>query len=150
MASIRMTILQALVTRLATISGFTVRLRDVELPTGNAPVVAVVWPVSEDKVLANSEAYDCTLQVGVWVTCRTGDADATLDGSNPFRYLDRLLTQVEAKIHAPDSWGINPSFTDVVVNGHDVDEVEGDQFSVDGFVRLTFTYRHHASSPEVA
>lgn len=150
MASIRDNILQALVTRLATISGWTVRLRAVENPEGNQPIVATVYPVSEDKAIANSDTYECTLRVGVHIVARIENTSPTTDGGNPFRYLDRLLVLVEKKIHAPDSWGLQPEFTRVEVNGHDIDVVDDpDPTSVEAFVRLTFQYRHRFDDPEV-
>jgi hypothetical protein len=148
-ASVRDVILQALVARLATIAGFTAQLRGVGNSSADLPL-AVVLPISEDKSLANSEAYDCTLNVGVLLTVGIEDADATIDAGNAFRYLDRQVVLIEKKIHDPDSWGPNPPFTDVLVNGHDVSEIEGDDTKVDAFVRLTFRYRHHYQNPEAA
>jgi hypothetical protein len=150
MATIRRNILEALVTRLAAISGWQVSLRTVDNITPSSGVVAVVYPVSEDKQLANSAAYLATLQVGVLITARVDELNAVVDAGNPFLYLDRMVSLAEARIHAPDSWGLAPDFTDVVVNGHEVDEVDGDPTSVHAFLRLTFTYRHSITSPEVA
>ena len=147
MATIRANILQSLVTRLATISGWTVRLRDVENVDSNAPVIAIVYPIAEDKQFDSSDAYLCTLRVGVLVTARIENAD-DVDSHNPFLYLDRLIAAIEKKVHSPDSWGADPSFSDLEVNGHEVDEVEGDPTSVIGFVRLTFRYRHKFQDPD--
>jgi hypothetical protein len=146
MASIRDGILVALVARLATIPGWSAQLRGVE-NIGNVPILAVVYPISEDKQLATNEDYQCTLNVGVWITIRIEDASLTLDGGNSFRYLDRCVTEAEKKIHDPDAWGLEPGFTDVLINGHDVDEVDGDETALDAFLRLTFKYRHHYQDP---
>lgn len=146
MASIRDNILNALVTRLATISGWNVQLRG-SVNTADAPVKAVVFFVAEDKRLANAESYIATMQVAVFITARAEDAHSTIDAGNPYRYLDRLVVLAEKKIHDPDSWGLDPDFTDVVVNGHDVaDPTEENE--VTALMRMTFTYRHDYQDPE--
>lgn len=149
MASIRMQLMTTLVARLATLPGWSVRLRDLENESGTGAVQCVVYPVSEDKRLATNDSYICTLLVGVEITARGEDASATIDGGNPFRYLDRLLVLAESQVHQPDLWSSAPGFTDVAVNGHDIDQVSGDPTSVEAFLRLTFTYRHSYLSPEV-
>jgi hypothetical protein len=146
MASIRDNILGALVTRLATISGWDVQLRGA-VNTADAAVKAVVLFVAEDKRLANNEHYVCTMQVAVFLTARAEDAHPTTDAGNPYRYLDRLVVLAEKKIHDPDSWGLNPDFTDVVVNGHDVSDPT-EENEVTALMRLTFTYRHDYQDPE--
>jgi hypothetical protein len=146
MASIRDTILNALVTRLASIAGWTAQLRGAVNVGGDVPVLAIVAMVNESKVLASSEVYSATLQVEVLVQGRAEDADATLDAGNPYRYLDRLVVQVEKKVHAPDSWGIDPDFTDVVCTGHVVADPDESNV-VAAVVQLTFTYRHHYQDP---
>ena len=148
MASIRLSILDALAARLATIPGWLARLRDVENAEGNAPVVATVYFLDEDKRIANNRDYVATMQVGVELVARIEDASPTTDGGNAFRYLDRLVVLLEKKVHAPDSWGLEPDFTDVACNGHSVDNVEGDPTSVIAYVLLTFTYRHDFQNPE--
>jgi hypothetical protein len=148
MASIRMQLMTTLVARLATLPGWSARLRDVENESGTGAVQCVVYPVSEDKRLATNDSYIATLQVGIYIEARSENASATLDGGNPFRYLDRLLVLAEELVHQPDLWGAAPGFTDVVVNGHELDQAEGDPTSVEAFLRLTFTYRHSYLSPE--
>jgi hypothetical protein len=148
MASIRQAILDALVTRLAAIPGFVARLRDVENPEANAPIVATVYFVDENKEIANDRLYACEMQVGVELRARIEDAHPTTDGGNAFRYLDRLVVLVEKKVHESDTWGIDPD-ADVEVKGHDVGQVEGDPTSVEALILLTFEFRHDAGNPEV-
>lgn len=151
MATIRSTILNALVARLAAISGWTVQLRGAE-QTGNHPVAVVVFMLGEDKALANNLAYQCTMTVGVEISANVADADPDLDDGNPYAYIDRLVAEVEKRIHVPDSWGLTPDFTDVRVDGHDLaDPPQVEEFMrVEALVRLTFTYRHSIESPEAA
>ena len=147
MASLRDVILTALVARLATISGWDAQLRGRENVAG-AAVQAVVFQLSEDKDLATIDQYLASLQVGVLITAASEDADATIDAGNPFRYLDRQVVLAEKKIHDPDSWGPNPPFTDVAVNGHDVVDPD-EENQVRALLRLTFKYRHHFQDPEL-
>jgi hypothetical protein len=148
MVSVRVALLDALVARLATITGWTARLDNGENREGNAPIVANVFMVDEDKQLANSDHYLATLQVGVQVCARRDRADATLDGGNPWKYLDRLVVLLEKKVHAPDSWGVNPDYTEVVINGHTPYAIDGDETTVYADVLITFTYRHSYLNPE--
>jgi hypothetical protein len=147
MASIRMGILDSLVDRLAAIPGWTARLRDVENPEANAPIVATVYFIDEDKKFATNEQYGCTMQVGVELVVRSEDVGAGDEG-NAFRYLERQVVLLEKQIHAPDSWGPDSKFADVVVNGHSIDNVDGDVTSVIAYVLLTFTYLHALADPE--
>lgn len=147
MASIRDNILTALVTRLDAITGWTTQLRGSVNIAGDNGVVAIVAFVSEDKRLAASTVYTATMQVEVLITGRAEDADATADDGNPYRYLDRLVVLAEKAIHTPDSWGVTPDFTDVVVTGHEVlDPSESNE--VAAVLRLQFTYRHDYQNPE--
>lgn len=148
MVSVRMAIMEALVTRLAAISGWTARLRNVENPEANAPIVATVYFVDEDKRIANTDSYISTMQVGVELVVRIEDVDETEDAGNGFKYLDRQVVLLEKQIHAPDAWGVDPDFTDVTINGHSVDNVDGDPTSLVAYVLLTFTFRHAAADPE--
>lgn len=149
MASIRMQLMTALVARLATLPGWSARLRDLDNESGTGTVQCVVYPIAEDKRLATSDSYIATLQVGIYIEARSEDASDVTDGGNPFRYLDRLVVLAESLVHQPDAWTSAPGFTDVVVNGHELDQAEGDPTSVEAFLRLTFTYRHSYLSPEV-
>ena len=146
MGSIRDNILTALVSRLATIPGWDAQLRGVE-NTSATGVTAVVSFLTEEKQFANNEQYDCSMEVVVWIIGHVEDASVSLDASNAYRYLDRLVTLAEKKVHAPDSWGLNPDFTDVRINGHDVRDPE-DESTVEALLRLTFTYRHQLANPE--
>ncbi len=155
MASIRWTILEALRTRLATLAGWTVTLRrDVEA-RGNSPVRATVWMVGEENTFANASQYDVTLQAAVEIEARAADADDDEDGdgtagsANPYSYLDRMVVAAEKLIHTPDSWGLDPAFTDVTVTGHDVAGPEdGEELhTVAALLRLTFRYRRSIEDP---
>lgn len=157
MASIRWTILQALEQRLATIGRWHATLRrDVTQWPSGADVLALVFALGETKQLASSDLYDATLTVGVEITGKCSDADDDLDGdgtpgsANPYGYLDRCVTQAEQLIHSPDTWGLNPAFTDVRVDGHDIAaQADGEeQFQVTALLRLTFNYRHKIEDPE--
>jgi hypothetical protein len=148
MASIRDQILQALVARLAAVSvDWHVQLRAAVNPDDTKKVQVVVWQLGEDKTLATTDQYSASLQVRIYIVGHQEDADANLDAGNAYRYLDRLVVLAEKKIHAPDAWGVDPDFTDVVCNGHDVLDPEQDN-QVEALLRLTFTYRHQAANPE--
>ena len=78
---------------------------------------------------------------------RQEDADSDLDASNPYRYLDRQLVKVEKVIHNPDSWGIDPDYTDVEMTGFEVEDPSDDnEFMCRLFI--TFQYRHDYQNPE--
>lgn len=148
MTSVRLSIQKDLVARLAAIGDdWTARLRDVDNREENAPIVATVYQVDEDKRIVGNTAYDATLQVGIEIVARREDAHPTTDAGNAYSYLDRLVVMVEKKIHEPDGWGENNRFE---VNGHSTDDVVGDPTSVVAYVLVTFTYRHAATDPEVA
>lgn len=144
--SIRTNILLALVARLATIPGWVAMLRKHE-NVADAAVLAVVFMLAEDKRIETQDQYQATMTVGVWIKARTEDADSVLDEGNPYLYLDRLVVLAEKKIHDPDEWGLHPAFTDVTVNGHDVQDPDEEQ-AVEALLRLTFTYRHDYQDPE--
>ena len=151
MASILDQILLTLVARLAAIPQWDVQLRT-GANAADAAVRATVFHISEDKDFANNEFYNCTLRVGVSIIVRMEDADPVLDVGtdgepNPYRYFDRMRVLAEKKIHEPDSWGFDPDFTDVKINGHEVDN-PSEKNELEGLMRLTFTYRHSITSPE--
>lgn len=156
MASIRWTILQALEQRLATLAGWHPTLRrDLVQWPADVDVLALIYALGESKTLASSNLYDATLTVGVEITGKVDDADDTLDGdgtagsANPYSYLDRLVVQAEQLIHTPDAWGLDPAFTDVRVEGHDIAAPEEGQetYQVGALLRLTFQYRHSIEDP---
>lgn len=131
--------------RLDAISGISAVLRS-DRTNVTQPVVCIVYPDSEDKRLANSNTYDATYRVEVMVIVRQEDADAVTDAGNPYRYLDRMVTQVEAAVHTPDSWGIDPDYTDVMVTGHEVqDPSEDNEHAARVFIE--FRYRHDYQDP---
>lgn len=141
--SIRQQILRDFVARLNTISGWAGQLRsDKNDFTTNKQVLAVVAATGERKQLSNSERYDAWLTVEVLVVGHTEDTDPTLDGGNPYAYLDRLVSQVEQAMHLPDTWGVNPAFTDGWVDGHQVQE-PAQEAQIVAVVNCTFHYRHH-------
>ncbi len=146
MASQRDVLLTTLVTRINAISGISASLRSSHQEVDSA-VVAIVYPDSEDKRLANNNTYDATLRVGVMLIVRQEDADADLDDSNPYRYLDRMLVKVEKVIHNPDSWGINPDYTDVEMTGFEVeDPTDDNEFVTRLWIKID--YRHDYQDPE--
>jgi len=145
MGSIRDQILGAFVTRLGSIAGWSSQLRGA-VNYGDAAVRAVVFFASEDKTIATNETYQATMQVGVLLTVRSEDADAALDDGNPYRYLDRMVVEVERKVHDPDSWGLDPDYTDAVVLGHEVSDPD-EQNELQAVVRLQFRYRHDYQDP---
>lgn len=141
-----MGIAMALQQRLAAISGWVAVLRGSETSI-QAPIVAIVVPIGEEKNLANSQSYDARWRLEVVLVARAENADPSLDGGNAYRYLDRLVVEVERVVHDPDSWGFSPTFTDVQVDGHEVlDPDENNE--VVGRVFMTFRYRHDYQDPE--
>jgi hypothetical protein len=144
--SIRLGIALALQARLAAITGWSAALRGGET-TVSGPVVAIVVPTGEEKNLANSNSYDARYRLEVVVVARAENADPVTDGGNGYRYLDRLIVEVERVVHDPDSWGLTPAFTDVQVDGHEVaDPTEDNELMARVF--LTFRYRHDYQDPE--
>lgn len=154
MASIRWTIMEALRDRLATLTGWDATLRRDVDTRGKEPVRATVWHVGEENEFANASSYNVRLEVIVEIEARAADADDTLDGdgtagsANPYSYLDRMLVEAEKLIHTPDSWGLDPAFTDVTVTGHDVaGPGDGEVHTVAALLRLTFRYRRSIEDP---
>jgi len=143
--SIRLNIQLALVARLAAL-GWNVQLRAQE-NAGDAPVKAIVFAPGEDKNITTADQYQATLNVFVEITVRVQDASPVTDASNAYRYLDRMVVLAETTIHSPDSWGLNPDFTDVSITGHDVSD-PNERAEVQALLRLTFRYRHHYQNPE--
>lgn len=144
--SIRMSIALALVARLSTIPGWNAQLRSNE-NGGDFPVIAVVFFEGEAKRIATNDQYLSTMPVSVFITGRLEDADPIVDEGNPYRYLDRLVTLAEKKIHSPDEWGLNPGFTDVSIEGHEVRDPDENN-PMHAVLRLSFTYRHNYQNPE--
>ena len=148
MASIRDTLLTTLVTRINAISGITCVLRSRSNTVSDA-VMAIVYPDSEDTHLANAYAYNASLRCEVLLIVRAEDADPSLDASNEYRYLDRMLVAVQKVIHTPDSWGVSPAFTDVEMTGHVVED-PSEENEMMARLSITFTYRHNYQDPESA
>lgn len=148
MPMIRDSILDALVARLAAgLPTWTVALRDLN-NSGTFPM-AIPYYVAEDKRDGGNNAYDCSIGIAIEISGAPEDADPDEDGGNPFKYLSRLVGQVESLIHTPDEWAGDPGFTDVRIDGHDVAETEDEDLAVSALLRLTFTYQHPLSGPEV-
>tara|TARA_R110000796_G_scaffold229663_2_gene347055 strand:+ start:814 stop:1257 length:444 start_codon:yes stop_codon:yes gene_type:complete len=145
MASIRDNLVTTLVARIDAVDGFTGYLRD-QRNQATTPVVCIVAPDSEDKQLATNGEYNCTYRCEVVIVAREEDADDEIDGGNSFRYLDRLITQVEMLIHNPDSWGVSPDYTDVQITGSEVaDPDESNELYARVFVQ--WSYRHDYQDP---
>ena len=149
MVTFRNAIMQELAARLATITGWNVQLRSGE-NTGNHAITAIVFLLGEEKIDVKTPDYVARMTVGVELTARVVDADPDEDDGNPFLYIDRLVAEVEKQIHNPDEW-TTPGFRDGRIDGHDVaDPPDGEEFMhVAALVRLTFTYQHDVTSPEV-
>jgi hypothetical protein len=147
MATIRYNILRALRDRLGTIAGWSASLRQ-EVNTGNHPVEAIVVFLGENVEIANTEQVLATMTIAVEITARIDDAADTYAGDS-FAYLDDLVALAEKKINSPDSWGLDPGFTDLRIDGHDVADPPGvDEFTeVSALLRMTVVYRHHYQDP---
>lgn len=145
MGSIRDTLMNTLVTRINAISGISCALRS-RSNTVDSAVTAIVYPDSEDTRLANAYAYDASLRVEVLLIVRAEDASADVDASNEYRYLDRMLVEVQKVVHTPDSWGASPTFTDVEMTGHVVEDPSEDN-ELMARLSIQFTYRHNYQDP---
>lgn len=142
MASLRDQLVDALVTRIAGLAGWTAR-RVAGREVLNAPKLALVTIVDEDKEPESQLFYQCTLHVLVMIRGRQEDATALAHGSNPFRYLDELVAQVEGVVHTPQAW---PHEAIVSLQGHEIlgpDEENGLHASL----RLVIEYRHNFADP---
>jgi hypothetical protein len=144
-ASIRDRILAELVTRIDGIDGVTGTLRDMSNQRPDGPT-AFVYPEGEEKELATADTYEATFRVEVALIVSISDADEVVDGGNAYRYLDRMVVEIEKVVHAPDTAGIVPGFSDVVVAGHDV-EGPDETGELGAFISLSFSYRHHYQDP---
>lgn len=141
MASLRDSIAMELVRRLNALPGWTARMRDGE-ETTNVPILALVAIAGESKRLVNQLFYGCTLSLGVLIEIRKEDADATLDGGNPVRYLDRLVAAAEAVVHA-EPW---PNEEAPTLTGHQIDQPENANM-LSAELTLTVAYRHNFDDP---
>lgn len=141
--SIRVRIQQALVERLATATGWDVQLRGRENASPALPH-AIVYQIAESKDVANNLEYSAVLEIGVLVVIRPEEEPTE---TNPYLQLDRAISAVEQVIHSPDSWGLDPDFTDVQILGHEVSEPTEDTEPM-GWVRLQFKYRHNIETPQ--
>jgi hypothetical protein len=146
-ASIRDTLLTTLVTRIDAIDGVSCVLRSSRNEATSA-VAVIVYPDGEDKELATNDQYQATYRVEALIIVREEDASEALDDSNPYRYIDRMITAIEKVVHTPDSWGIDPDYTDVVVGGHAVEDPSEDN-ELMARIFITFTYRHNYQDPEL-
>lgn len=151
MASIRDVILSTLVGQLKTLPGWTAQLRSLRNVGASYTKRAIVFLVGEQKQLANQIMYACTLQVRLLVSAHSEDADATLDGTldepagDPFRYLDRCVSELEAALADP-AIGWPDGFTELILGGHDQQDPSDDN-EVEAIVRLLITYRHNVDDP---
>lgn len=143
--TIRDTLLTTFVARLDAITDVSAALRTTVNNVPN-PVHCIVYPEGEDKSLRSHQQYQCTFRVEVLVVVREEDADATLDGGNAYRYLDRMVGEVEKVLHAPDSWGLDPDYTDMWTTGHVVED-PSDQNELMARVFVQFQYVHDYQDP---
>jgi hypothetical protein len=148
-ASLRDKLLLALRTRLAGLTGWTVDLRAATNSGPASGVWAVVTPADEDSQLLFAEppTYSCKLRVMVWIAVNVEDADQALDTdptnptvANPYRYLDRMLTLAQQKVH-DGAWSVAGWDGDVAITGTDVANPE-DETRIATTLHLLFSYRH--------
>lgn len=142
MTSCRDRIAEELVVRLRTNAGWTVE-RGERAGVGNVPVLAVVYQIGENKRVASTEHYACTLRLGVLLRSGVERASPTLDGGNAQRYMDRLLTLAEKAVHA-STW---PDEVIVSLEGHEV-APPGEANQIEALLTITFEYRHEFADPE--
>jgi hypothetical protein len=143
MASLRDGILEDLRARLAAIPGWNVQRLNAEQTT-NAPVVAVVHTLSESKRARDTIFYACSVRVGISIFAQREDASASLDASNPVRYLDRLVVLAEKAVHS-GPWA---NETIATLQGHEV-APPGDPNVLEALVTVSFEYRHNFDNPEL-
>jgi hypothetical protein len=151
MTSIRYQLLNELVARVDAITDVGCVLRNITNQVDQA-VMCIAYPEGEEMQLANTNSYNASFRVEVMVIVRVEDADDTLDGdgtagsANPYRYIDRMLTEVQKVVHTPDQWGTVPDFTDVAMTGHVVeDPTEANELEARLFIE--FSYRHDYQNP---
>ncbi len=142
MASLRDQIATELVARLDALTGWAATLRGGDEVT-NVAVLAIVAILGESKRPRDSLMYACTLQLGVLIRGRHEDADPTLDGYNPVRYMDRLVATAERAVHA-SPWQ-NEAL--ISITGHTVDASE-DPNVFEATLTLTVDYRHNFDDPD--
>ena len=130
-AAIRDSIAQQLVVAINALSGWSAVLRDAETSL-NVPKLAVVNILGESKRPADQLFYACALRIGVAVYAQSEDADASLDGSNPSRYLDRCIADVERAVHSV-TWS-NEEIATVAV--------------LQALVNVSVDYRHNFDNPD--
>lgn len=142
MASLRELIALEIVARLGEIDGWTAVYRGAEETTNVAGPLAIVAILGESKTPRDTLFYACTLRVGVLIRGAREDADPTLDGSNPVRYLDRLVALAEQKVHAAP-W---PNDEVPTITGHTIDASD-DATVLEAQLELTVDYRHNFGDP---
>lgn len=146
MASKRRTLLLAVRTRLRLITDWNVQFDGVPIAATEAVRIGISY-TGENRVPANSEAYDCTLDVRLVVAVRNRDAlpGALPDGDegNPDLYMERVIEQLEAQLNSPDLWESEPLYTDAMVMGHDLLDhgAELRDRETLAMVHLQFTYQ---------
>lgn len=143
MTSCRDQIAEELATRLRANSGWTVD-RGERAGTANVPVLAVVYQIGENKTVASTEHYACTLRLGVLLRSGVERASSTLDGGNAQRYMDRLLTLAEKSVHS-STW---PNEVIVSLEGHEV-APPSETNQIEALLTITFQYRHQFTDPAV-
>jgi hypothetical protein len=142
MASLRDQIAGRLVARLAANSGWTATMRAGE-EVASVPVLAVVAIMGESKRPIDSLFYACSLRLQVMLVVRREDADAELDGSNPVRYLDRIIATAERSVHSAP-W---PNEEEPTIEGHEV-EPPSDSHDFAAYLSVQVEYRHNRNDPD--
>lgn len=142
MAAIRDSIAQQLVATINALSGWSAVLRDAETSL-NVPKLAVVNILGESKRPADQLFYSCALRLGVAVYAQSEDADATLDGSNPSRYLDRCIADVERAVHSV-TWSNDEIAT---IAGWDAEPPNAENV-LQALVNVSVDYRHNFDDPD--
>lgn len=150
MTSIRAHILKKLAARLDAITDWSGQVRNKgNEDEADAKVFAIVAPSAEDKSITGGNTYGGQYRVSVLLIGRVENVDPVEHDGNPYLYLDSLVTALEQQMHAPDDWGLSPTFSDVAVEGHSVIDPEGDSSELSAAVFLLFKYQHRLEDPEL-
>ena len=83
------------------------------------------------------------MRIGVAVYAQSEDADASLDGSNPSRYLDRCIADVERAVHSV-TWSNEEIAT---VAGWEAEPPNAENV-LQALVNVSVDYRHNFDNPD--
>lgn len=156
MASIRSLLLDEVVARLGTISGWDVQLRAAENHS-EADVRALAYAFTEQSDYESSSPalYSEELLVKVSIIAAADKADPDLDRGpesqtpnppNPYRFLDRLIVLAHKALHESETWE-TVGFEDFRVLSIDI-ELPSNSNEVEATMILSFKFRHAAKDPE--